>query len=233
MSEYSRGESIGAAILSQEVFQGELERRLAAARAGSTPLSVIMCDLDNFKTINDVLGHSRGDAVLADAHDVAVVLSSQLRHEQRRGDTGADVGRIGGDEFSLLVDTDYPGAGVIRNRLIASFDERFDEPQHAEPRRLLLGLSVGISTLQKGDSAADLMHRADRDMHERKKEHAGEEFKELDRDTQADLQLVNELLKRHGFTARRFARYEPLLDERMKASTQKPGLATYSPNWFV
>jgi diguanylate cyclase (GGDEF)-like protein/PAS domain S-box-containing protein len=85
------------------------EQMLARARRQHTAVAALFLDLDNFKDINDTLGHEAGDQLLA---DVAARLTSALREE----DT---VGRLGGDEFIVLIEgvSLAAGSGVVAERI--------------------------------------------------------------------------------------------------------------------
>ena len=103
-------------------------------RAASTDESfaVLYVDLDRFKEVNDVFGHSTGDRLL---REVAQRLSATLE--------GAFLARLGGDEFALLV-TEGPApthAGRLAERLVAAMASEFE----IEGNRLRVGLSVGIA----------------------------------------------------------------------------------------
>lgn len=85
--------------------------RTAAARVtADRPLSLLLVDVDEFKTVNDTLGHLAGDAVLR-------LVGESLAGLTRSEDVA---GRVGGDEFALLLpDTDLPSASAIAERLVA------------------------------------------------------------------------------------------------------------------
>ena len=87
-----------------------LVRMVAQASRSSLPLAAVLCDLDNFKQINDVYGHDKGDQALAAA-------SAALRGSLRESDL---VGRYGGEEFLILLpDTPLDGALVLAEKLRA------------------------------------------------------------------------------------------------------------------
>jgi diguanylate cyclase (GGDEF)-like protein len=96
-------------FLQKGLLNAELER----TRRYGTPLSVILCDIDHFKRINDTYGHAAGDQVLA---DFAGLLLSLTR------DTIDSVVRYGGEEFLLVVpQTDLAGAQALAERIRAAF----------------------------------------------------------------------------------------------------------------
>jgi len=75
------------------LWQDRLDQALAVARSESTSVGLILADLDNFKTINDIFGHEAGDEVLKS-------VAERLAAHTRQGDTLA---RLGGDEFAIIV----------------------------------------------------------------------------------------------------------------------------------
>jgi diguanylate cyclase (GGDEF)-like protein len=92
-------------------WEEEIRRRTEVARQSSLPLCLALVDLDEFKEVNDTLGHARGDAVLRSA---AHELVSQLRQEDF-------VARLGGDEFGLLLFADSePTAATVVERVRAA-----------------------------------------------------------------------------------------------------------------
>lgn len=102
------------------------------AKRNSEQLSVMFMDLDNFKNVNDGLGHSVGDALL-------VELSQRLKNSLRSEDL---VGRFGGDEFVMILPkTDSSGAGVLAQKLI----NKITEPFQIGPYKLTCTPSIGIS----------------------------------------------------------------------------------------
>ena len=94
-------------------FHELLSQAVAASRASGSPLSVVTLDVDHFKAVNDTYGHAAGDEALA-------AIAAQLGHQVRGGDV---VGRIGGEEFALLLpgaDGDQAEAVAERCRLAVS-----------------------------------------------------------------------------------------------------------------
>jgi len=112
--------------------------------------TVLLLDLDGFKSVNDTLGHSVGDALL---QTVAVRMAARVQG----GDT---LGRIGGDEFALLVSSggDLLAAGAMAQRLLDAFAEPFQVAGHD----LQIGTSIGIAVAPLHASESDeLLIRAD------------------------------------------------------------------------
>ena len=106
---------------------------LARARRDDAALAVIFLDLDDFKTINDSLGHAAGDRVLL---EVAKRLATSIRAR----DTAA---RFGGDEFAILLE-DTAGPQEVADtaeRII----EQLETPLHVEGKEIVIRASLGIS----------------------------------------------------------------------------------------
>jgi diguanylate cyclase (GGDEF)-like protein len=96
-------------FLQKGLLNAELER----ARRYGTPLSVILCDIDHFKRVNDTHGHAAGDQVLADFAGLLLTLTR---------DTIDSVVRYGGEEFLLVLpQTDLAGAHALAERIRATF----------------------------------------------------------------------------------------------------------------
>ena len=112
--------------------------------------AVIMLDLDDFKKINDSLGHGAGDELLsAVGHRLAAAI--------RSGDT---VARLGGDEFAVLLEElpDEKTVTAIAERLLAALEA----PLEARGRRIQVEASLGVAVGVRGDCEVDeLMRRAD------------------------------------------------------------------------
>jgi len=128
----------------------ELQGRFGLSRRHERPLSVIMCDLDHFKQINDTLGHGAGDVVLKEFGERVL---SNLR-------TSDLAGRIGGEEFLLVLpETDLEGAMLLADRLrVATGEILFELP--SGPLKVTCSLGVAQRAKEDRDGGA-LMARAD------------------------------------------------------------------------
>jgi diguanylate cyclase (GGDEF)-like protein/PAS domain S-box-containing protein len=131
------------------LFRERLERSLAQARDGQS-LAVMILDLDNFKTVNDTLGHSVGDAVLC---AVGARLSSCVRST----DT---VARLGGDEFAIAqVDLKEPDEAAALAQRIA---EVIGRPYEIDTHHISASVTIGIAVAPwNGADADQLMKNAD------------------------------------------------------------------------
>jgi diguanylate cyclase (GGDEF)-like protein/PAS domain S-box-containing protein len=145
-------------LLNRRALLAALEARLAAG----TPTSVLFCDLDGFKAVNDTRGHEAGDAVL-------VEVAQRLIGAVRDGDL---VARFAGDEFVLVSRPE--GATRIADRLLA----RLTEPVVlADGSTVKVGTSIGIADLLDPTSvemtADDLLKQADTAMYVAKRSGKG------------------------------------------------------------
>src|SRR5207249_431071 len=99
-------------------FLDTLGATLERARAGDHGLAVLFLDLDNFKTVNDSMGHAAGDELIA-------LAGRRIRSSVRPTDIAA---RIGGDEFAVIVDAiaEAEHAAVVAERIMASMETPFN-----------------------------------------------------------------------------------------------------------
>ncbi len=138
------------------LFINRLEHSLGRRRRHARGAAVLFIDLDDFKTVNDSLGHGEADILLA---QVGERLVAAIRPE----DTAA---RLGGDEFAVLLDdVDEDGAQSVAKRLLKDLAEPFPLPQ----RPVRIGGSIGIAHSSEGlTRAADILRAADLAMYEAK-----------------------------------------------------------------
>jgi diguanylate cyclase (GGDEF)-like protein len=112
-----------------------IEQMLTRSRRDHSPVAVLFLDLDNFKDVNDTLGHAAGDELL-------IGVSSRLSSAIRKEDT---VGRLGGDEFVVVTQGDSLAAGseVVAARVLDSLATPFDITGSDAP--LSVTASIGIA----------------------------------------------------------------------------------------
>lgn len=113
----------------RRAFDRGLTSRCAIAGEGGEGIVLVMIDLDDFKGINDALGHAAGDAVLQ-------IVGRHLRETAARDDL---VVRLGGDEFAVIRDA------IGLDDYLARLDARFDEPITIGNRRLTIRASIGMA----------------------------------------------------------------------------------------
>jgi diguanylate cyclase (GGDEF)-like protein len=130
-------------------------------RSAQEPAALLCLDLDDFKLVNDTLGHATGDAVL-------VAVGERIRGCIRDHDTAA---RLGGDEFAIiLASSDVEEVAVVARRLI----ERISRPYHFDGRLVEIGISIGASLAPKdAKTPAGLMKNADLALYRAKSEGRG------------------------------------------------------------
>jgi diguanylate cyclase (GGDEF)-like protein len=142
-------------VANRRAFFEAAEMELERARRHGRPLTLAFIDADDFKYVNDALGHAEGDALL-------VTVAQTLRGSTRAVDA---VARLGGDEFALLLpETDGDTARTLLHRLRATLGDAM--ARHGWQ----VGFSVGAATFVEPPASADLlMARADELMYEAKK----------------------------------------------------------------
>lgn len=139
----------------RRAFDDNLAIELAQAKRDKLPLSLMLLDIDNFKRVNDKLGHEAGDQLL---QAIAATLTEQVRPSDRPA-------RLGGDEFAaILPDADTETAIIVATRLKAQIDKAALTEQH-----LALGasISIGIATWH-GHQEQQLYTQADDALYEAK-----------------------------------------------------------------
>ena len=135
-----------------------MQQQLAALFVRPNPLVLVMLDLDHFKQINDRHGHPVGDAVL---RDFAGHLQAQMRRADRYG-------RVGGEEFMLLLpDCTMAQAQPIVERLLARARNAVPLPAMPQQR---YSVSAGLALRRPGDTAQQLVARADAALYQAKRE---------------------------------------------------------------
>lgn len=145
-------------VASRRAIEKIAERALAEAAQLQAPVSVLLLDLDHFKTINDRYGHAAGDEVL---RATTQAWQGQLRGRDR-------LGRIGGEEFAVVcMDANREQALAIAGRLLAA--TRALQLPGIDPA-LHVRTSIGIAQARPGDTRASLFARADAALYRAKHE---------------------------------------------------------------
>ncbi len=136
-----------------------LAQLLNEARRDGERVAVLFLDLDDFKKINDTLGHDTGDKLLKQA-------AFRLQSAVRGGDT---VGRLGGDEFIVLLGG-LKGAADARP-VAETLLGKFAQPFSIDSRELILSVSIGISVFpDDGDTPSELLRSSDSAMYHSKEQ---------------------------------------------------------------
>ena len=142
----------------RRLFMDRLNQRIAGAKRNNEAFALLMLDLDMFKSINDSLGHSAGDALL-------VEVGQRLMLQARESDTFA---RLGGDEFAVILADSRSAHGAISvvNRLVSSFSKSM----LIENQRIPIEASIGVVMYPfHGETAEQLLAHADEAMYESKR----------------------------------------------------------------
>jgi diguanylate cyclase (GGDEF)-like protein/PAS domain S-box-containing protein len=147
-------------LANRTLLADRLELALADTTRTGTCLALLLLDLDDFKHVNDSLGHQTGDALL-------VEIASQLRHAVRPGDT---VARLGGDEFAVVLPgADEPRAVQVAERLT----QRVAAPLMVSGREIRVGGSIGVTVGGTQTTAEELLRQADEAMYAAKRQGKG------------------------------------------------------------
>ena len=133
-------------LANRALFTDRLNHALARGERGPARVAVLFADIDGFKSVNDQLGHARGDHVL-------LAVADRLRGCVRVADT---VARLGGDEFAVLLEDldDMDEAEHVARRIV----EVIAEPVLLGDSQITIGISIGIA-FSGPDSTADMLLR--------------------------------------------------------------------------
>jgi diguanylate cyclase (GGDEF)-like protein len=160
-----------------------LKQNIYLAKRKDKHVAFLMLDLNNFKEVNDTLGHPQGDRLLL---EVAKRLPTALR----QSDT---VGRFGGDEFGIVLpETTSQQAAEVARKVLASLEPSFE----LDGQQLAIGASIGIALFpEHGEDEASLIRLADIAMYEAKSTKGKSCLYDPDADhyTTARLTLLNDL----------------------------------------
>ena len=135
-------------LANRALFEDRVEHALARASRHGQGLSVVFIDLDDFKRVNDTLGHRCGDELL-------VGVAERLQTGVRAADT---VARLGGDEFAVLIEqAEDEVVDRIAERMLAAFHA----PYRVEGDNLKISASIGVASSAAHKTAEDLLRNAD------------------------------------------------------------------------
>ncbi|EHB50236.1 diguanylate cyclase/phosphodiesterase [Mycolicibacterium rhodesiae JS60] len=144
------------------VFRDRLNHAMEMRQRDGISVGVLAMDLDDFKVVNDTLGHPVGDELLS-------MVAERIVACVRAGDT---VARLGGDEFSVLIEGRVDHSQLVAHRVV----EAFDKPFVVDGQELLIRPSVGLAVADADEpdlTAEDLLKRADIAMYSAKRSRSG------------------------------------------------------------
>jgi len=143
-------------LANRNLFRDRVQHAIARARRGEKYPAVMFLDVDNFKNINDSLGHDAGDRLLQ-------AVSQRIIHTSRSSDT---VARLGGDEFGVLLE----GAGTAAEvqRVADALIEALGVPFSLDGREVRVTASVGVAYSAADTTAKELLSNADLAMYHAK-----------------------------------------------------------------
>lgn len=168
-------------IPNRQFFNDQITRATARARRDGRKVGLLYLDLDNFKIVNDTLGHDSGDRLLQEVAD-------RIRRSVRTGDV---IARLGGDEFAVLMEGLATPREVeaVANGLL----EVVSQPYHVNDRQLAITTSIGITMYPNDNSDTQmLLKNADIAMYQAK-ESGRNNFQFFHEQMHADLMAYHEL----------------------------------------
>jgi diguanylate cyclase (GGDEF)-like protein len=213
-------------------FEKKLSESIHTARDAKLHMALLYIDLDNFKKVNDTMGHSMGDKLLK---HVSTLLNNNIRH----GDLAA---RLGGDEFAVILDSigspEY--AGTIAKKLLKSIAACFE----LEGKDLFPNASIGIAVYPMGGtSTVELIKNADAAMYSSKK-HGKNQFRyftqELNKQNAKELEIMSGLANLDA-DKELILEYQPIIELQTKSifgveallRWNHPNLGRLMPDAFI
>ena len=189
-------------LFNRESFSDHLNQSVARLERYGTPFTILYLDLDQFKSVNDSLGHLAGDRIL-------VEVSQRIAGKLRREDVAA---RLGGDEFAIILsdNCDSWSAATLAARLI----DATSKPYEIDGETVTIGLSVGIALAPANGIRPDqLLRNADLALYRAKAEGRGVyRFFESQMDSEARERRVLEIELRRAIAEQAFVlHYQPLV----------------------
>jgi two-component system cell cycle response regulator len=144
-------------LFNRRYFDRSISVEISRANRDHTPLSLLVCDIDRFKAINDGHGHPAGDRVLR-------CLAGVLADMGRKTDI---ITRFGGEEFCFVLPNTKPEwARLVAERVRTKVEAT---PIAIEHGKLDVTISIGIGTYRAGDTVAQLLQRADEALYRAKR----------------------------------------------------------------
>jgi diguanylate cyclase (GGDEF)-like protein len=164
------GRDVASGFINRDLFFDRLQHALIRAKNTSQRLALLHINLDDFRSFNESLGYRQSDQLV-------LKLAERLRAELRRADS---LMRIGGDEFAIIIEKvdDGPSVAQVIGKLVAALGE----PVRIDSQSVVVSASLGVATYpEAGDSAENLLRRANRAMFEAKRD-PGTSYRYYDRE---------------------------------------------------
>jgi diguanylate cyclase (GGDEF)-like protein len=184
------------------LLREKMAEGLARVEQMGEAMAVFYLDLDNFKGVNDTLGHPIGDKLLG-------IIAKRIRGAAGEGDT---IARLGGDEFAIL---QFNSSAAAAGALARSLVEVISEPIEIDGQEINSGVSIGIALAPEDGNAADhLMKCADLALYRAKAEGRGTfRFFESDMDARIQARRALEVDLRRALSAGEFSlHYQPQIN---------------------
>lgn len=195
-------------LANRRFLQETLQHEIEVARRQNKYGSLLYLDLDNFKTLNDSLGHSVGDELL-------VQLSMRLRNALRKEDMAA---RLGGDEFVVLLTGEYADKSLAMEQALSvakKIQSAISEPYRLHGYEHIITASIGITVYpEENTTVTEILKQADTAMYRAKDDGRNTiTFYNADFQKAADKRLLLEKELRHAITHDEFeVYYQPQVD---------------------
>ena len=139
--------------LNRRGMEESIRNEIHHSTLANTTIGILMCDIDDFKHLNDSYGHECGDAVLKETVER---ITSALRTTDR-------IGRWGGEEFLILLPgTDADGAGAASRKVLSAVAK---QPFSVDGHRLQVSITIGVAILKRDESMQACIKRADEAMY--------------------------------------------------------------------
>ena len=148
-------------LANRTLFNDRLNHAVARTARSRSRLAVLFLDVDNFKNVNDTLGHGAGDHLLT-------TIAERVKACVRGGDT---VARLGGDEFAVLLEdtTGDQDATIVAERIL----QAFEAPFCIRNKEVFVGASLGVAMSFTGATVEELLRNADVAMYNAKRDGKG------------------------------------------------------------
>jgi diguanylate cyclase (GGDEF)-like protein/PAS domain S-box-containing protein len=148
-------------LANRALFRDRVSHALALGQRQGHPITVLFLDLDDFKRVNDSLGHAEGDRLL-------IAAAERFQSCARAADT---VSRLGGDEFAILIE--HVAGSDGRGELLQRLEEAMTYPFALSGNQVQVSASIGVATAGPGETADDLLRNADVAMYAAKRRGKG------------------------------------------------------------